>query len=95
MKLLVHLSTLLVVLIFNFSQAKRLRKTLGGGMRQVGVLYVAAYIAMQENIGKLEDDHRKAKISLISPKRLYQVLQERGILTMPASSTRFDLGSCH
>lgn len=62
MKLLVYLSTLLVVMIFNFSQAKRLRKTLGGGMRQVGVLCAAACVALQENIRKLEDDHRKAKI---------------------------------
>ncbi|XP_038972516.1 probable low-specificity L-threonine aldolase 1 [Phoenix dactylifera] len=99
------------------AKAKRLRKTLGGGMRQVGVLCAAAYVALQENIRKLEDDHRKAKIfadglkqikelsidatsvetnmiffsivdsSLMSPKRLCQVLEERGVLAMPASST--------
>lgn len=32
--------------------------------------------------------------SLISPKLLCQVLEEGGILAMPASSTRFDPGSC-
>lgn len=42
-------------------QAKILRKTLGGGMRQVGVLCAAAYVAVRDNVGKLADDHRKTK----------------------------------
>jgi len=44
------------------AKARRLRKTLGGGMRQVGVLTAAAYVALRDNVSKLEDDHRKAKI---------------------------------
>ncbi|KAL7215501.1 hypothetical protein ACSBR1_027630 [Camellia fascicularis] len=44
------------------ARAKRLRKTLGGGMRQVGVLCAAALVALQENVGKLDGDHKKAKI---------------------------------
>lgn len=48
--------------VFDYFQAKRLRKTLGGGMRQVGVLCAAALVALRENVKKLEDDHRKAKI---------------------------------
>ncbi|CAI9768366.1 unnamed protein product [Fraxinus pennsylvanica] len=44
------------------AQAKILRKTLGGGMRQVGVLCAPALVALEENISKLEDDHQKAKI---------------------------------
>lgn len=43
-------------------QARRLRKTLGGGMRQVGIICAAALVALQENIAKLEGDHKKAKI---------------------------------
>ncbi|KAI8005905.1 putative low-specificity L-threonine aldolase 1 [Camellia lanceoleosa] len=43
------------------ARAKRLRKTLGGGMRQVGVLCAAALVALQENVGKLDGDHKKAK----------------------------------
>ncbi|XP_027111201.1 probable low-specificity L-threonine aldolase 1 [Coffea eugenioides] len=43
------------------ARARILRKTLGGGMRQVGVLCAAALIALQENVGKLEGDHKKAK----------------------------------
>ncbi|KAF5959218.1 hypothetical protein HYC85_000427 [Camellia sinensis] len=43
------------------TRAKTLRKTLGGGMRQVGVLCAAALVAVQENVGKLESDHNNAK----------------------------------
>ncbi|KAI4370240.1 hypothetical protein MLD38_018610 [Melastoma candidum] len=43
------------------SKARRLRKTLGGGMRQVGILCAAALVAVQENVPKLEEDHRNAK----------------------------------
>ncbi|XXG89652.1 hypothetical protein AAC387_Pa12g1604 [Persea americana] len=44
------------------AKAKRLRKTLGGAMRQVGVLCAAAYVALQDNAGKLADDHKKTKM---------------------------------
>lgn len=43
-------------------RAKIMRKTLGGGMRQVGVLCAAALVAFQENVGKLEGDHKRAKL---------------------------------
>lgn len=44
------------------AKAKILRKTLGGGMRQIGILCAAALVAIQENVGKLEDDHKNAKM---------------------------------
>ncbi|KAM4108796.1 hypothetical protein ACB094_03G072400 [Castanea mollissima] len=44
------------------AKAKILRKTLGGGMRQVGILCAAAIVAVQENVGKLEGDHKNAKV---------------------------------
>ncbi|XP_027365062.1 probable low-specificity L-threonine aldolase 1 isoform X2 [Abrus precatorius] len=43
------------------AKARRLRKTLGGGMRQIGVLCAAALVALQENVGQLEFDHKKAR----------------------------------
>uniref|UniRef100_A0ACD5XWR6 Uncharacterized protein n=1 Tax=Avena sativa TaxID=4498 RepID=A0ACD5XWR6_AVESA len=43
-------------------KAKILRKTLGGGMRQVGVLCAAAHVAVRDTVGKLADDHRRAKV---------------------------------
>ncbi|OMO72097.1 Aromatic amino acid beta-eliminating lyase/threonine aldolase [Corchorus capsularis] len=44
------------------AKARRLRKTLGGGMRQLGFICAAALVALQENVGKLEGDHKKAKV---------------------------------
>ncbi|PWZ39106.1 hypothetical protein Zm00014a_031226 [Zea mays] len=96
-------------------KARILRKTLGGGMRQVGVLSAAAYVAVRDTVGKLADDHRKAKALAeglkkikqltvdsssvetnmvffdivdprISPSKLCQVLEQRNVLAMPASS---------
>lgn len=43
------------------AKAKILRKTLGGGMRQSGVLCAAALVALQENVQKIEGDHKKAR----------------------------------
>ncbi|PKU62616.1 Putative E3 ubiquitin-protein ligase XBAT35 [Dendrobium catenatum] len=60
-------------------------------MRQLGVLCAAAYVALSENVSKLEEDHRKAKIivdtSVLSPKRPCQVLEEHGVLVLPSSSS--------
>ncbi|HVP92101.1 MAG TPA: GntG family PLP-dependent aldolase [Terriglobales bacterium] len=41
--------------------ARRLRKALGGGMRQVGVLAAPGIIALTEMTGRLKDDHVRAK----------------------------------
>ncbi|CAM8999096.1 unnamed protein product [Rhodiola kirilowii] len=43
------------------AKARILRKTLGGGMRQIGVICAAALVALCENVRKLEDDHKNAK----------------------------------
>ncbi|MGH7545448.1 MAG: threonine aldolase family protein [Gemmatimonadota bacterium] len=37
------------------------RKRLGGGMRQVGILAAAALYALDHNLARLEEDHRRAK----------------------------------
>ncbi len=42
-------------------RAMRIRKILGGGMRQVGYLAAAAIYALEHNIERLADDHRRAK----------------------------------
>jgi threonine aldolase len=43
-------------------RAHRVRKMLGGGMRQVGILAAAAMYALENNIQRLADDHNHAKI---------------------------------
>lgn len=43
------------------ARAWTLRKRLGGGMRQVGILAAAALYALDHNFDKLADDHRRAR----------------------------------
>ncbi len=43
-------------------RAHRIRKMLGGGMRQVGILAAAALYALEHNVQRLADDHRHAKM---------------------------------
>jgi threonine aldolase len=40
---------------------RRIRKALGGGMRQVGVIAAAGIIALSEMTERLPDDHKRAK----------------------------------
>ncbi|MBA4144902.1 MAG: threonine aldolase [Cytophaga sp.] len=42
-------------------KARRMRKALGGGMRQAGFLAAAALYALDHNIHRLSEDHRRAK----------------------------------
>ncbi|KAK3144251.1 hypothetical protein QOZ80_4AG0310590 [Eleusine coracana subsp. coracana] len=53
-------------------KAKIVRKTLGGGMRQVGILCAAAYVAVRDTVGKLADDHRRAKALAEGLKKIKQ-----------------------
>jgi len=46
----------------HIKQARRLRKVLGGGMRQAGYLAAACMYALDNHIDRLKDDHRRAKI---------------------------------
>ncbi len=52
------------VLLMNecdYQKALRIRKVLGGGMRQAGYLAAAAIFALEHNIERLTEDHRRAK----------------------------------
>ena len=44
------------------AKARRLRKMLGGGMRQAGILAAAGLIALDTMIDRLEEDHRRARL---------------------------------
>jgi threonine aldolase len=41
--------------------ARRVRKALGGGLRQVGVLAAPGIVALTEMVGRLHEDHERAK----------------------------------
>jgi threonine aldolase len=43
-------------------RARRVRKVFGGGMRQAGYLAAAGIYALDHNIGRLQDDHERARI---------------------------------
>jgi len=43
------------------NKARRIRKVMGGGMRQVGFLAAAAIYAVENNVQRLKEDHRRAK----------------------------------
>lgn len=42
-------------------KARRVRKVFGGGMRQAGFLAAAGIYALENNIDRLKDDHRRAR----------------------------------
>ena len=41
--------------------ARRIRKQLGGGMRQAGILAAAGLVALDEMVDRLSEDHRRAR----------------------------------
>ena len=43
-------------------RARRMRKVLGGGMRQAGILAAAGIVALEEMIGRLAIDHQNARL---------------------------------
>ncbi len=43
-------------------EARRLRKRLGGGMRQVGIVAAGALYALEHHVARLVDDHRLARL---------------------------------
>lgn len=45
----------------HINKAIRIRKVFGGGMRQAGYLAAAGLYALQHNVGRLEEDHRRAR----------------------------------
>lgn len=43
------------------AEARRVRRTFGGGMRQVGILAAACLYALDNNVARLAEDHRRAR----------------------------------
>jgi threonine aldolase len=46
----------------DIDRGRLFRKRLGGGMRQAGILAAAGLYALEHNIGRLADDHRRARL---------------------------------
>ncbi len=60
--------------------ARRHRKMLGGGMRQLGILAAAALHAVEHHRGRLGDDHASAR-------RFADIVQESGRASVPPPET--------
>ncbi len=45
----------------NIKKARRVRKVMGGGMRQAGYFASAGIYALDHHVGRLKEDHRRAK----------------------------------
>lgn len=60
--------------------ARRHRKMLGGGLRQSGILAAAGIYALEHNVARLADDHRRAK-------RLAEGLSRHGALSVSSPDT--------
>ena len=54
-------------------KARRLRKMVGGGMRQAGILAAGGIYALQNNIERLADDHRRANELSIAVSQLASI----------------------
>ncbi len=61
-------------------EAKRCRKILGGGMRQIGILAAAGIYALENNIARLKDDHEHREA-------ISRALEESGWADVRISST--------
>ena len=54
--------SLLLVSRERFEKARRVRKQLGGGMRQIGILAAAGIVALETMIPRLAEDHVNARL---------------------------------
>jgi threonine aldolase len=62
------------------AQARLIRKRMGGGMRQVGILAAAGAYALQHHVARLADDHARAR-------RLAAALEPYGVVDASAVRT--------
>ncbi|WKE66887.1 low-specificity L-threonine aldolase [Gallaecimonas kandeliae] len=70
------------------ARARRLRKMVGGGMRQAGIIAAAAHIALDKMPGRLKEDHDHAAL-------LAERLAAIGALTVTATPTNILYARCN
>jgi threonine aldolase len=74
------IGSLVVASAERIAQARIIRKRMGGGMRQVGILAAAGRHALRHHIGRLADDHARAQ-------RLAAALEPLGVVDAAAVRT--------
>jgi threonine aldolase len=78
-------------------EARSVRKALGGGMRQAGVLAAAGLIALEEGPGRLHEDHANAKflaqgLAQIPGVKIDLATVQTNIVIFDVSGTRMSAG---
>jgi len=68
-------------------EARVVRKRMGGGMRQVGVLAAAGLVALEGNVDRLRDDHERAR-------RLAEAIADLSILRVDLASVETNMVMC-
>ena len=63
------------------NEAKRVRKSFGGGMRQVGYLAAAGKYALENHINRLSEDHHRAQLIAGTLKKLHYLENLRPVET--------------
>ena len=53
------------------NRARRVRKVFGGGMRQAGIIAAGGIYALENNIDRLVDDHKRARIIANAAERMF------------------------
>jgi threonine aldolase len=81
------------------SLARRYRKLLGGGMRQVGIIAAAGVYALRHNIGRLAEDHRRARTLAESLSEIDGILVDletvqTNIVVIDVSDSGFTVDEC-
>jgi threonine aldolase len=79
--------------------ARRARKLLGGGMRQVGIIAAAGLYALKHNISRLADDHRRARklaeaLSEIGPLKIDLDTVQTNIVVIDVAESGFSVEEC-
>ena len=79
-------------------RARKIRKMLGGGMRQAGIIAAPGIVALTKMVSRLEEDHRNAKklaLGLESTQDLSIDMEsvQTNIVVVDVSNTRMDAAS--
>ncbi|MEK6650334.1 MAG: GntG family PLP-dependent aldolase [Bacteroidota bacterium] len=77
------------------ARARRVRKMLGGGMRQVGILAAAALYALDHHVERLAEDHANARLfaEIVSRSRVLKIdlaTVQTNIVAMDVTATGHD-----
>ncbi len=87
--------SLLLAPAARMAEARALRRRLGGGMRQAGVLAAAGRYAVRHHVERLADDHARARslaeqVADAAPETVDPTLVETNIVALDLTKTRYD-----